>query len=140
MNVVVDASVAIKWFFRLRADEANVDAALRLLEGVLDEHVSLVQPPHFIAEVSAVLARESPKTAKVALGELLDIDMQFVESSAVYSKAVDLALHTGHHLFDTLYHAVALDGAGGVLVTADDSYFRKARKEGRIVRLADFQL
>ena len=138
MNVVVDASVAIKWFFRLREDERDIDAALELLRGVLDDRVRLIQPPHFIAEMGAVLAREMPDTAEAALKDLLDIEMRLVSDEDVYTTAVSLAVHLQHHLFDTLYHAVALESVDAVLVTADVRYCNRAAGIGRVMRLADF--
>lgn len=138
MNVIVDASVAVKWFFRLRDDEPDGDAALELLRGVLDDRVRLFQPPHFIAEVGAMLAREAPDTAEASLQDLLDIEMQLVGGEAVYATAVGLSVRLRHHLFDTLYQAVALESIDGVLVTADERYYRKAKGVGRIARLAEF--
>lgn len=138
MNLVVDASVAIKWFFRLRADERNIDAALQLLRGVVDDRVKLIQPPHFIAEMAAVLAREMPDTAEASLNSLLDIEMRLVGGEDIYRTAVALSVRLQHHLFDTLYQAVALESVDGVLVTADERYFRKASGFGRIALLADF--
>jgi len=44
-----------------------------------------------------------------------------------------------HHLFDTLYHAVALE-EGATLVTADAAYFAKAKDLGGIELLADFAM
>ena len=35
-----------------------------------------------------------------------------------------MALRLGQHLFDTLYHAVALHTPGATLVTADKRYFK----------------
>jgi predicted nucleic acid-binding protein len=130
--------VALKWFFRSREDEADLGAALALLRGVAEGDVVLVQPPHFVAEVSAVLAREAPASAATMLRDLLDIEMQVAESEAVYDRAMALSVQLGHHLFDTLYHAVALENAAATLVTADERYWRKARRAGRIVRLAEF--
>jgi predicted nucleic acid-binding protein len=130
--------VALKWFFRLPQDEADLGAALALLRGVAEGDVVLLQPPHFVAEVSAVLAREAPHSAATMLRDLLDIEMQLVESEAVYDRAIALSVQLGHHLFDTLYHAVALESAAATLVTADERYWRKARQAGRIVRLAEF--
>ena len=138
MNVVVDASAALKWFFRSRDDEADLDIALDLLRRVADGSVTLLQPPHFVAEMSAVLSREVPAIAQAALGDLLDVEMQRIETDAVYVRAVELSLRLRHHLFDTLYHAVALESPDALLVTADERYWRKARTAGRIVRLADF--
>lgn len=45
-----------------------------------------------------------------------------------------------HHLFDTLYHAVALHTPNAVLITADARYHAKARLEGQISLLADFSI
>jgi predicted nucleic acid-binding protein len=53
---------------------------------------------------------------------------------AIFKKAGQISHDLNHHLFDTLYHAVALVH-GGVLVTADERYFLKARRIGSIVRL-----
>ena len=130
--------MALKWFFRSREDEADLEAALDLLRAVAEGEVVLRQPPHFIAEMSAVLARELPASAAAMLRDLLDIEMQIVESEAVYAQAMALSVRLGHHVFDTLYHAVALESIGTTLVTADERYWRKARPAGRIVRLADF--
>jgi len=138
LNVVVDASVAFKWFFRPRDDERDIDAALELLRGVLDDRVRLIQPPHFIAEMAAVLAREMPAEAEASLKNLLDMEMQIAGGEALYTTAVGLAVRLHHHLFDTLYQAVALESVDAVLVTADERYYRKANAVGRIMRLADF--
>jgi len=53
-RVVVDASVAIKWLVPFRQDEDNVDKALALFEQIARFDVTMIQPPHFIAEVMAV--------------------------------------------------------------------------------------
>lgn len=43
--VVVDASVALKWFIGRRPGEDDVDAAMALLQAVADRDVVLIQPP-----------------------------------------------------------------------------------------------
>ena len=139
MKLVADASVALKWMFRSRDGEQDIGQALDLLQAVLDNQVTLIQPPHFIAEMAAVLARESPRSAQVALNDLLDLDMEIIGGEAIYRRAVELSIRLGQHLFDTLYHALALETDDAVLVTADARYYRKARAEGRVVRIADFK-
>lgn len=109
MIVVVDASVAIKWFVSVKPDEEHADRALRILEQTVGGSVRMVQPPHFIAEVTAVLARLKPDVAQ-------------------------------DDLFDTLYHAVALQTPGAMLVTSDARYFARARAEGRIALLSEFSV
>ncbi len=64
MNLVIDASVVLKWFFRERKGEADTEPALTLLAGIDADRFRLWQPPHFLAEVAAVLAREKPESAR----------------------------------------------------------------------------
>jgi predicted nucleic acid-binding protein len=52
--LVVDTSVVLKWFFYVAADEEHVDRALAILTAVDTQQVTMVQPPHFLAEVAAV--------------------------------------------------------------------------------------
>ena len=56
---------------------------------------------------------------------------------ATLRRAAELSIALDHHLFDTLYHAVALE-EGATLVTADATYFGKAKNLGSIELLADF--
>ena len=139
MKVGADASVALKWMFRSRDGEQDVSQSLDLLQAVLEDEVTLIQPPHFLAEMAAVLARESPQSAQLALSDLLDIEMEIIGTEVIYRRAVALSIRLGQHLFDTLYHALALETDGTVLVTADARYYRKAHAEGHIVRIADFK-
>jgi predicted nucleic acid-binding protein len=135
---VVDASVALKWFLRLRDDEADTDRALALLGCVEDEHIQLIQPPHFIAEVGAVLAREKPLEAMDDMLDLLDMDLQRIDLPEVHLTALELSIRYRHHLFDTLYHAVALHIPDALLITADRRYYDKAADEGHVVLLSEW--
>jgi predicted nucleic acid-binding protein len=136
--LVVDASVALKWFFRACEDEAYIDRALAILAGIDTGRFQLVQPPHFLAEVAAVLAREKPEDAQEDLFDFQSIEWRLIEDMAIYATAVDLSVRLRHHLFDTLYHATVLHTPGATLVTADQHYYDKARDMGRIALLADF--
>ena len=57
----------------------------------------------------------------------------------MYQRAIELACQHNHHLFDTLYHAAALEESA-TLITADRRYYDKARREGQIILLADWSL
>ncbi len=140
MILVVDASVAVKWFVPFSPAEGNADRAVAILQRVGAGAVYLVQPPHFTAEVAAVLARLKPEKAASDLVELLHIPQRLIESPEVYSTALELAKEFKHHLFDTLYHAVALHTPGSTLVTADKVYFAKAKSRRQICLLEDFEL
>jgi predicted nucleic acid-binding protein len=134
----VDASVALKWLFPEARGEADADAARRLLIGVREGEFRLRAPPHFVAEVAGVLAREMPRTVARDLADLMAVEMTVIDDPVTLLRAVELAVAHDQHVFDTLYHAVALEHDDAVLVTADERYWRAAHGEGRIVRLADF--
>lgn len=138
MIAVVDASVAIKWFLFFLPEEGDADLALKILEEAVQGSLKLVQPPHFIAEVAAVLARTKPDEAQDDLLDLLNIMRRTLDTPEIHATALELAIRHQHHLFDTLYHAVALHTPGAILITADRRYYDKARSEGRIVLLADW--
>lgn len=138
MILVVDASVALKWFFQDRDNEADCDLALSILYGVDEGRIQLVQPPHFIAEVAAVLAREKPDEAEDDLFDLLNIESRVSNEPEIYMTSIDLAKRYRHHLFDTLYHAVALNTPRATFITADSVYYQKAKASGRIILLKDY--
>jgi len=137
MRIVVDASVILKWVFPSSAAEENTEQALALLREIRAGTAELLQPPHWLAEVAAVMSRLHPQLAEPAL-ELLDaMDLPATDDLAVFKRASQIAVNLHHHLFDTLYHAVAIE-TDRTLVTADDRYFLKARPLGSIVRLSNW--
>jgi predicted nucleic acid-binding protein len=138
VRIVVDASVALKWFLRSPEEESDGAAALDVLRAIHEDRLVMVQPPHFIAEVSAVLAREGARFADEALRDLLEIERETVADEDIYRRAMALSRRLSHHLFDTLYHALALETPQALLVTADERYHRVARREGGIALLRDF--
>ena len=139
-RLVVDASVAVKWFLRDSSIEPDSANALAILRASCNGKISFHQPPHFITEVAAVLSRLKPREAQDDLADLLDLKLHCHNTVEVYLRASELAVQLDHHLFDTLYHAVALSIADTELITADKAYYRKARKQGNIMLLRDFIL
>jgi predicted nucleic acid-binding protein len=137
-RVVVDASVAIKWLLPEKDDERDWENASRLLQGVRSEQIYLVEPPHWLAEIAAVVTRLSPATAVEDVADLYAMNIPIVQSAHVYATACKLAKDLDHHLFDTLYHAVALSLDDAVLVTADERYYKKASRRGRLVLLREY--
>ena len=99
--------------------------------------VRVHQPVHWLAEVASVLVRLSPDTAMADVADLYAMNFPVEDGPEVYHIACDLARALKLHVFDTLYHAVALTLADTVLVTADAHYERSARRRGAIVLLRD---
>jgi len=137
IRVVVDASVAVKWFVRDSNEEKDVTPAVDLLIGVGKNSIELIQPPHWMAEVIAVLSRLQPDLADDAIDLLDTMEIPVTEDSNLYKLASHLAAGLNHHLFDTLYHALAIQEKA-TLVTADQRYYRKSKQRGSICLLADF--
>jgi predicted nucleic acid-binding protein len=67
--------------------------------------------------------------------------MEFAVSDGleVYRRACELAVASKQHVFDTLYHAVALSQSDGVLVTADEQYYRRTLGAGQVTLLRDYR-
>lgn len=85
-------------------------------------------------------ARLDPQGAVEAVGLLVALEFPAAGGLDLYRRACHLAVTLDQHLFDTLYHAVALTQPETLLVTADERYYRKGVNLGGIVRLKDFQL
>lgn len=137
-TVVLDASVIVKWIFADRSEESHSLQALQILQFVKESRVAVVQPPHWLAEVAAVVVRLDPGRARQAVSLLHALEFPVVTGVEVYHKACDLSDSLKQHVFDTFYHAVAFTESEATLVTADEQYYRKAHRAGRIVRLKEF--
>ena len=139
IKLVIDASVAVKWFVRDTHEEKDVTSAVDILIDIGKNNIELIQPPHWLAEVTAVLARLQPDLTDDAIDLLDTMEIPTSAESNVYKLASHLATELNHHLFDTLYHALALQ-ENATLITADRRYFRKSINHGSICMLADFDI
>lgn len=137
MRVVVDASVLLKWLFRDPKRESDTERATALVRSIASGSIAILQPPHWLAEVGAVLARMSPGTAAEDVLRLYAMELPTADDPRIWTRACQISVRTGQHVFDTLYHAVALEH-GHELISADERYLRAARRFGRIRRLADW--
>jgi len=139
LKLVVDASVALKWFFQDPEREADIDRADVILNGFVAGDIALFAPVHFQVEVCAVLARQSAPGAMLQhLSRLEDLSIPVCDHASVVARAMSLSLELEHHLFDTLYHAVALE-EDALLITADHRYWAKACDVGGIAELAGWE-
>ncbi len=140
MTVVLDASVILKWLLQDPAREADTARASGLVESIILNQVEILQPVHWLAEVAAVIARLSPQTAIEDVELLAAMQFPTSDQPNVIRRATALAIETGHHLFDTLYHAVALEHEDASFITADDRYLEKSGRYGRIFALRDWTI
>ena len=138
MIVVLDASVVLKWLLEDPAREPDTEKALAAIESVVSGGLEILQPAHWLAEVAAMAARLTPQTAVRDVEMLAALQFPTTDDPNVMRRATNLAIETNHHLFDTLYHAVALETEDALLVTADDRYYLKAERYGMIAALRDW--
>jgi len=128
----------VKWAFPDRAREAHAERALNLLHAVHAGRLSVVEPPHWLAEVAAVVTRLAPDRAPEVVALMHAMELPVLDELEVYLEAARLSAESGQHVSDTLYHAVALRRRDASLVTADERYDRNARRAGRVMLLQDF--
>ncbi|MYA12860.1 MAG: type II toxin-antitoxin system VapC family toxin [Gemmatimonadetes bacterium] len=139
MIVTPDASVLLKWVLP-GDEEQDTDAALELRDGAVAGTLDLVVPQLWIYEVGNTLARRFPSDADELLASLADFGLTEARLDSRWrSRAVSLSVTYGVAFYDAAYRTVAL-GLGGVFVTADERYVRRASKAGGISSLRQWRM
>ena len=110
----------IKWLLNDPEREIGTEKATHFMEMVARGELAAVQPVHWLAEVGAVLARESPATAVNDISLLSALELPTASDPLILRRSVELAIELRQHVFDTLYHAIALEFSDTTLVTADN--------------------
>ncbi len=126
-----------KGCLRHKRSTADVNHALHVLQEINAAKLTPLQPPHWLAEAAAVIARLHPEIARQATELLYAMQLPVQDGLEVYARSVDISKELDHHVFDTLYHAVALEH-GATLISADEKYYRKAQSLGSLILLRAF--
>jgi predicted nucleic acid-binding protein len=133
VNVVVDASVAIKWF----VPESLSDEA----DGLLGGGDALFAPDFLLIEFGHIIWK------KVRLGELARADgdaalaalrngpVGLVGTTPLVERALRLAHEIEHPLYDCLYLATA-EAVGATVATADRGFFDRCSRPSVPSRIA----
>jgi len=129
---------ALNGFFPASAQEQDTDQAIAMLLQVQSGQVTLVQPAHWLPEVVAVITRIRPEIAELAIDYLSAMEVKVQQDADILKTAARLSQQFSHHLFDTLYHALAIH-LNAVFVSADEKYYRKAETMGYIQLLSNWQ-
>jgi predicted nucleic acid-binding protein len=140
VSLVVDASVAVKWFV---ADELLAAQALAIVQN----REVLIAPDLVIAEVcnaawrSARLGRLSSAQVSEIAAVLPNFFDRLVAARELAARAVVLATAINHPVYDCLYLALA-EAQQIELITADDQMLRKLADtpwQRRVRRLTDYR-
>lgn len=123
MTIVVDASVAAKWYIQ--------EPETPLAEAIRDEG-PIIAPDLIIAEVMNAawkhirLGRFSLDQARRLALSLRNSFAELIPSTALAADAIEIAVALNHPVYDAFYLAAA-ERSGAELVTADRALFRKTR-------------
>ncbi len=140
-NIVIDASVALKWYL---SDEDNGDRALDVLEAHASDRLSLHAPALLEFEVANGLAI-AKKRARVGNDDTLKAMEGFTELgislyplSPLFSKVLDYSDRYNISAYDAAYVALA-DDLKTHVVTADKRLFNSTRKLKFIKWIGEFR-
>ncbi len=142
-DLVVDASVAIKWHLR---DEDNVDEAALVLERFSEGQISLFAPTHIQYEVASAITaatigqnpRLSQAEGEAAIDEFLTIQMNVVDDSKIIVDAYKLVHQYGCSFYDCLYLALSQQ-LNIPFITADNRLYQRIKKLPNVIWVADYQ-
>lgn len=138
MIIVVDASVAIKWF----EQEVDSDKAAELLAG---EHL-LIAPAHAVGEIGEALSRQV-RRGSISRMQLeaaligLQGSLASVPLDELLAESAAITLEAGTSFYDALHVAAAVRWRAP-LVTSDEKLFRAlvgTRWHASVRRLVDFE-
>jgi predicted nucleic acid-binding protein len=120
MIIVIDASVAAKWFFQ----EEHSEDALSLLGNPFE----LKAPDFLYLELENLLCKRTRKK-ELSITEALEMEDEIISmpissypSAELRERAFELALETKSSVYDCLYLALA-EALDSRLVTADGKFF-----------------
>jgi predicted nucleic acid-binding protein len=133
MILVVDASVAIKWF----VEESLRPQARTLL---VDRH-EFVAPDLMVAEVANIAWKKTTR-GEIPIDQAQSIIRSivlppfvstFVESATLRERAFALALQWKHPVYDCFYAACA-EAVSAPLISADEKFLRLVNARGSSIR------
>jgi predicted nucleic acid-binding protein len=138
IEVVLDASVVLRWAFD---DETDRAGAVRVEQALREARIRAVEPPLFLLEVAAALERGMRERridrtqADAVLGALDQVTFEEVDPHALATATFRLA--TGLRVPDAAYVEVA-GIRRATLVTADRRQLEAAEQRGiSVVALSD---
>jgi predicted nucleic acid-binding protein len=123
-RVILDASVAAKWFVPPPA-EPDREEALKLLRGYNDGKLDIIVPDIFWAEIANFLwkaarsGRCTPAEARASLAAGIEYNFKTVPSISLLRGAFDIAAFHDRAIYDCLYVALT-EQADADLITVDE--------------------
>jgi predicted nucleic acid-binding protein len=127
-NLVIDASVVVKWTL----PEEDSEHALALHDAHLEQNWSLLAPTLILTEVANAFWKRRDQMdveiAQEALSALLASGIELVPIEYLFAKAHRLACQHGRTVYDALYLALAQQ-RGCDFVTADERLYNAVKDQ-----------
>lgn len=123
-DLVLDASVAAKWFLPAK-DEPYSQEALELYRRYVRRELGFIVPDIFWAEIGSIFwkaihqDRLERVPAEEAIASLMKCDLPSFSTATVLEKAFDIAVTFDRSIYDSLYVSLAVQEETQ-LVTADE--------------------
>ncbi len=122
MKLVIDASVAAKWFL---PDEPFSESAVELLRQTTAGTADFIVPDLFFAECGNILwkaarrKRVSAEKTLAAIQLIAQLQLATIPTVGLLETTLEIAINYGRTFYDSLYLAVSAKQQA-VLVTADE--------------------
>lgn len=123
-NLVLDASVAVKWFLPAEGEALSTEA-LTLFQSYVRQEIRFIVPDIFWAEIGSTCwkairtGRLQKSSAQAAITDLLCCKFPTFPIATLLENAFLIATEFERTIYDSLYVALAMQ-SGAELVTADE--------------------
>jgi predicted nucleic acid-binding protein len=139
VRLVIDASVAAKWF---NLEELS-DKAADIKEAHVRGNLELAAPIHIIYEVGNSIGKNKQLTeaeANDAIAALLQLNVQLLEPTTERAKrAMNIAKSTNTTFYDAIYLQAA-EELNTALLTADNVQVKAGREIAKVTHLQEIKL
>ncbi len=135
---VIDASVALKWFYQ--EEEKAIDNALKLRDDYRQRKIDLRAPDLLLFELTNVLRYKQDLEEKYIRDAIESIyKLQLIEqvSQEVMKEAVRIALQSESSVYDAVYLAFA-EKDRCAFITADNRFYQKVKNRPYAIFLDDY--
>lgn len=140
-SVIIDASVALKWFF----DEELKEVAEKIFDQIEARKIKAIVPEIFYLEMSNICSMKSrrklaePSLVMTYFSKILDIGLERHLHETIADVALEYSLQMEVSVYDASYLALA-EIYGVPLVTADKKLVRTCQGKFELIEyLGDFK-
>ncbi len=139
MILVVDSSVAVKWFLT-EPDHALAVAVSKTAERIYAPELLIAEVTN-VAWKEAIRKKISGEQAHAIAAQIAQAPVTFVPIAQLHKRAIEIALEINHPIYDCLYLACA-EAFGVRLITADQKILNKTRSftHANFIRIFDQQV